>query len=74
MTLITDEGPIDLCFQPEGFPAGYETLTEASVVIAVGAVDVPVASLADVVASKRAAGRPKDIDALPALETYLRER
>ena len=37
------------------------------------AIDVPVASLADVVASKRAAGRPKDIVALPALEARLRE-
>ena len=29
---------------------------------------------ADVVASKRAAGRPKDIVALPVLEAYLRDR
>lgn len=35
---------------------------------------VPVASLADVVRSKRAAGRPKDIVALPALEARLRDQ
>jgi hypothetical protein len=41
-------------------------------VIEVAAVDVPVASLEDVVVSKRAAGRPKDIVALPPLEARLR--
>lgn len=72
MTLITVSGPLDLCFQPAGFPDGYEDLVERSTTIVVGAVDVPVASLADVVASKRAAGRPKDIAALPDLESRLR--
>lgn len=72
LTMITDSGPLDLCFQPAGFPDGYEGLVERSTTIAVGAVDVPVASLTDVVASKRAAGRPKDIAALPGLEGQLR--
>lgn len=73
MTLITTNGPLDLCFKPAGFADGYETLHGNSVTIEVAAVEVPVASLADVVASKRAAGRPKDIVALPALEARLRE-
>lgn len=68
MTLITTNGPLDLCFQPAGFAHGYQSLTGNSVTIEVAAVEVPVASLADVVASKRTAGRPKDIVALPALE------
>jgi len=71
MTLITDQGPLDLCFEPAGFPDGYEDLVDQSTTIVVAAVDVPVASLADVVASKRAAGRPKDIVVLPALEARL---
>jgi hypothetical protein len=74
MTLITDQGPLDLCFEPAGFPDGYEDLVDQSTTIVVAAVDVPVAALADVVASKRAAGRPKDIVALPALEARLRHR
>lgn len=73
LTLLTTSGPLDLCFRPAGFDEGFESLVGSSVVIEVAAVDVPVASLADVVASKRSAGRPKDIVALPALEARLRE-
>lgn len=74
MTLITEHGPLDLCFAPAGFPEGYASLSEHASVIVIGAVDLPVASLEDVVASKRAAGRPKDIVALPPLEARLRRR
>lgn len=74
MTLVTDHGPLDLCFAPDGFPDGYASLTEHASVVEIAAVDVPVASLEDVVASKRAAGRPKDIVALPPLEARLRRR
>jgi len=49
MILITEEGPLDLCFAPAGFPNGYDSLSEHASVIVVGAVDVPVASLRDVV-------------------------
>jgi hypothetical protein len=72
LTLTTREGPLDLCFAPAGFPDGYESLSEHALVLEIGTVDVPVASLRDVVASKRAAGRPKDIVALPPLEAHLR--
>lgn len=74
MTLITEYGPLDLCLVPAGFPDGYAILQEHASIIVVATVDLPVASLEDVVASKRAAGRPKDIVALPALEAYLRRR
>ncbi|HEY6629565.1 MAG TPA: hypothetical protein VI193_11325 [Acidimicrobiia bacterium] len=74
MTLITEHGPLDLCFTPDGFPDGFTTLSEHASVVELAAVDVPVASLEDVVASKRAAGRPKDIVALPPLEARLRRR
>ncbi len=68
----SEHGPLDLCFTPAGFPDGYELLNEHASVIVVGALDLPVASLEDVVASKRAAGRPKDIIAPPQLEAHLR--
>ena len=74
MTLITTHGPLDLCFNPAGFTDGYPALHEHSVVVTLADVDLPVASLGDVVTSKRASGRPKDIVALPALEAHLRRR
>ena len=70
MTMITEQGPIDLCFTPAGFPADFASLREHASTIVVGAVEV--ASLEDVVISKRAAGRPKDVVALPPLEAHLR--
>ncbi len=72
MTMITEQGPVDLCFTPAGFPDGFAGLREHALTIVVGAVDLPVAPLEDVVISKRAAGRPKDIVALPPLEAHLR--
>jgi hypothetical protein len=75
MTLITRHGPLDLCFTPAGFAGGYDELAPHAIVVQLANVEVPVASLEDVVTSKRAAGRPKDITALPALEAHLqRER
>jgi len=74
MTLLTELGPLDLCFAPAGFPGGYEGRRTHASIVDVAAIELPVASLEDVVASKRAAGRPKDIVALPALEAHLRRR
>ena len=74
LTLVTDHGPLDLCFSPAGFPDGYATLAEHASIIVVGTVGLPVASLEDVITSKRAAGRPKDVVALPILEERLRDR
>lgn len=74
MTLITEHGPLDLCFTPDGFPDGFSTLSEHATVVELASIDVPIASLEDVVASKRAAGRPKDVVALPQLEARLRDR
>lgn len=71
MTLITRFGPLDLCFTPAGFEHGYDQLAPHAIHVHLANVDVPVAALEDVVASKRAAGRPKDIIALPALEARL---
>lgn len=72
LTLLSVYGPLDLCFEPAGFGAGFSALRPGQVVVVVSGVSVPVASLDDVVRSKRSAGRPKDIVALPALEAHLR--
>jgi hypothetical protein len=61
-------------FAPAGFAGGYDDLVARSVVITAADTPLPVASLEDVVASKRAGGRPKDIVGLPALEAHLRRR
>jgi len=74
LTLLTTYGPLDLCFEPAGFESGYSSLRPGQVVVIVAGVSVPVASLGDVVTSKRSAGRPKDIVALPVLEARLRQR
>jgi predicted nucleotidyltransferase len=74
LTLLTVHGPVDLCFEPAGFDGGYRALEPGGVVVVVSGVSVPVAALEDVVTSKRSAGRPKDIVALPALEARLRQR
>lgn len=37
MTLITEEGPLDLCFVPVGFSSdGYDSLSEHASVIVIG--------------------------------------
>ncbi len=74
MTLTTSHGPLDLCFTPAGFTGGYDELAAHVVVVRHADVDIPVASLEDVIASKQIAGRPKDVAALPALEAHLRKQ
>ena len=59
-------GEFDLSFRPSG-TAGYRDLVTNSELLIVGAVEVSVASLDDVIRSKEAAGRPKDLRVLPAL-------
>jgi hypothetical protein len=51
----------------------YEGVRDRATVIDVGAVPVRVASLADIIKSKRAAGRPRDRAVLDVLETALEE-
>jgi hypothetical protein len=72
LTLITEPGPPDVCFEPADFPTGYDELRRHAVVIMVGTTDVNVASLDDVIGSKRTARRPKNIVALPDLEAHAR--
>ncbi len=71
ITLITDHGPLDVSFTPEG-TTGYADLATRAVRLAVGDhPNVPVADLADVIASKEAAGRAKDLRQLPSLRRLL---
>ena len=60
-------GDLDLVIEPAGFPGGYDSLASGATVETIAGVDVQVATLDDVIASKEAAGRDKDFTALPLL-------
>lgn len=68
--LTTSVGDFDLSFRPTG-TEGYEDLATNAIVVHFAGHDVAVAALADVVRSKEAAGRPKDLATLPALHRRL---
>ena len=72
LNLITDYGRLDVTRTPAG-TQGYEDLKRDAVTVDVFGLAVSVASLADVVRSKQAAGRPKDLQFLPTLRRLLDE-
>ncbi len=65
--LICRHGEFDISFRPSGFEGGYSQLVGRSHRVVVAGVEVSVADLDDVIRSKEAAGRPKDVRVLPAL-------
>ena len=71
VTMTTRLGDLDLCFRPTapGGPAAtytYDDLAHNAVIIEMDE-PVPVASLDDVIASKEASGRTKDLSTLGTL-------
>lgn len=64
--LTCAHGDFDISFQPSG-TEGFDDLELGAVTRTIGDVPAMVASLEDVIRSKRAAGRPKDIAVLPTL-------
>ena len=70
--LQTAKGDLDIAFEPSG-THGYDDLARDAVVMRVRGSDVPVASLADVIRSKEAAGRERDRLVLPVLRRILAE-
>lgn len=73
LNLVTDFGIVDLTFEPAGPVHGYkEWNTDASSEEIAPGLVVRVAALDDIIESKRAANRAKDLRALPYLES-LRE-
>ena len=71
LTLETPIGLIVLLAQPDGAP-DYERLRERATREVIGGVEVRVASLDDLIAMKKAAGRPKDLVAVEELEAIQR--
>jgi hypothetical protein len=73
-TFVTEAGELDVSFLPDGTQGYADLIRDAQRVTLRGGLEVPVASLADVVRSKEAAGRPKDRAALPVLRLALEEQ
>jgi hypothetical protein len=68
--LQTPKGDLDITFEPSG-TRGFDDLRRDVVVMRVRGIEVPVASLADVIRSKEAAGRQRDRAVLPGLRELL---
>ena len=71
LTLDTSAGPLDLVSLPPGAPP-YDVLRRRAQRLDLGAFAV--ASLEDLIAMKRMAGRPKDLVAIEELEAIVRLR
>jgi hypothetical protein len=68
--LTSDLGELDISFRPSG-TEGYDDLVRDAIRLDVRGQAMPVASLADVIRSKEAAGREKDLSVLGALQRRL---
>ncbi|MEX2628225.1 MAG: hypothetical protein WD225_15170 [Ilumatobacteraceae bacterium] len=74
LNLVTDHGEMSLTFTPAGRAGGHDGWRRAATEEEVSdGLTVIVASLDDIIDSKRAANRPKDLLALPYLESLKDE-
>lgn len=71
LTLLTRHGPFDVLFAPDGAP-DYEEMRNRAVEVRPFRLAFRVASLEDLIAMKRAAGREKDAAHLTVLLEHLR--
>ena len=70
LNLVTDFGEMDLTFAPSGGLGGYDEWAVHAIVVDIAdGLAVHIAALDDIIASKVAANRPKDLRALPYLES-----
>ncbi len=74
LSLVTDYGDVDLTFSPAGRLDGFDGWDAGALDVEISPeVVVRIASLDDIIDSKRAAGRIKDQQALPYLESLRDE-
>jgi hypothetical protein len=74
LNLVTDCGDIDLTFRPSGRTGGFEGWNANAITVEIAdRLSVRIAALDDIIDSKRAANRPKDLMALPYLESLRDE-
>jgi hypothetical protein len=71
--LVTNAGRLDIAFEPAGVD-GYDDLKEHAERFEAFGVRFLVASLDDIIRSKEAAGRPKDLDDVAVLKAIKRRR
>jgi predicted nucleotidyltransferase len=71
LTLTTSDGDLDLLVDPDGSP-GYASLRRNAISVDLDGITVLVASIDDLIAMKRAAGRPQDLVDLESLEIARR--
>jgi hypothetical protein len=67
-------GEFDISFRPSSFEGGFRALVARSHKVMVDGIEVPIADLDVVIASKEAAGRPKDLRVLPVLYRHRSSR
>lgn len=73
LTLDTNEGGLDLLVDPDGSP-GYRALKDRAERVDFDGHEILVASIEDLLAMKRAAGRSQDMTDIEALTAILRLR
>ena len=73
LTLVTELGELDVLSRPSGV-SGFERLRSRAERWELDGVPVLVASIEDLLAMKRSAGRPKDLADVAELETIARLR
>lgn len=73
LNLVTDFGDLDIALMPSG-TAGYADIKREAEDVDILGVKVSIASLADIIRSKEAAGRAKDLAVLPELREVLEAR
>jgi hypothetical protein len=73
LTLDTDDGGLDLLADPPGAPP-YATMRSRADRVDLDGIVIAIAALDDLLAMKRAAGRPQDLVDIEALEVARRQR
>jgi predicted nucleotidyltransferase len=73
LTLDTDDGGLDLLARPPGAPR-YATMRDRADRVDLDGLVIAIAALDDLLAMKRAAGRPQDLIDIDALEVARRMR
>jgi len=73
VAFVTTAGPVDVSMVPDG-TRGFDDLAMTMVEIEHQGRQVPTAALEDVLRSKEASGRPKDLAVIPAIRAHLRRR
>ena len=73
VTFETKHGPFDVSLRPDGTD-GYPDLRKGAVEIGRFGITILVASVEDLIRSKQAAGRQKDLEHLAILRRYMEEQ